>query len=235
MEKPTKSTSVNRRGFLKGAGVSAAAGAAMWVGKAQEAEPTRPAAVPPSEAELEAETQAFTRSPKVSAYIIENPASDYMVDVLRALDIEYCASNPGSSFEGLQESIVNYGDNRMPEFLTCLHEESAVAMAHGYAKVEGKPMMTLFHGTVGLQHAAMAIYNAYADRVPIYMVAGLDTDGPVSAHNAIDMAAMVRDFVKWDHQPDSLHQFARSAVRAYAIATTPPVSPVLMVHGSSPT
>ena len=232
MAKSTKAsngTSVNRRRFLKGAGVSAAAGVAMLVGKAQGAEPTRPAAVPPSEAELEAETQAFTRSPKVSAYIVENPASDYMVDVLRALDIEYCASNPGSSFEGLQESIVNYGDNRMPEFLTCLHEESAVAMAHGYAKVEGKPMMTLFHGTVGLQHAAMAIYNAYANRVPIYMVAGLDHDGPVSAHNAIDMAAMVRDFVKWDHQPDSLHQFARSAVRAYAIATTPPMSPVLLV------
>ncbi len=80
-----------------------------------------------------------------------------MVDVLRALDIEYCASNCGSSFEGLRESIVNYGENRMPEFLTCLHEESAVAMAHGYAKIEGKPMMALLHGTVGIQHAAMAI------------------------------------------------------------------------------
>ena len=223
-------STVNRRGFLKGAAVGAAAGASLLVGKTDsEATQVRPSALPPTEAELAAETQAFTRSPKVDAYIVEHPASDYMVDVLRALDIEYCASNPGSSFEGLQESIVNYGDNRMPEFLTCLHEESSVAMAHGYAKIEGKPMMAMFHGTVGLQHAAMAIYNAYADRVPVYMIAGLDNQGPVPAHNAIDMAAMVRDFVKWDHQPNSLSQFARSAVRAHTLATTPPMSPVLLV------
>jgi thiamine pyrophosphate-dependent acetolactate synthase large subunit-like protein len=152
-----------------------------------------------------------------------------MVDVLRALDIEYCASNCGSSFEGLQESIVNHGGNRMPEFLTCLHEESAVGMAHGYAKVAGKPMMALLHGTVGIQHASMAIYNAYCDRVPIYLVAGLDYDGPVPAHNATDLAALVREFVKWDHQPDSLEELGRSAVRAYSIATTPPMAPVLVV------
>ena len=152
-----------------------------------------------------------------------------MVDVFRALDIEYCASNCGSSFDGLQESIVNYGANRMPEFLTCLHEESAVAMAHGYAKIAGKPMMALFHGTVGLQHAAMAIYNAYVDRVPVYMAAGLDYDGPVSAHNATDLAALVRDYIKWDHQPGALMDFGRSAVRAYTLATTPPMAPVLLV------
>ena len=152
-----------------------------------------------------------------------------MVDVFRALDLEYCASNPGLSFEGLQESIVNHGGNRMPEFLTCLHEESAVAMAHGYAKIEGKPMMALLHGTVGLQHAAMAIYNAYADRVPVYITVGLDYGGVVTAHNAVDMAAMVRDFVKWDHQPGSLGQFGQSATRAYALATTPPMAPVVLV------
>ena len=137
-----------------------------------------------------------------------------MVDVLRALDVEYCASNCGSSFEGLQESIVNHGGNRQPEFLTCLHEESAVGMAHGYAKVAGKPMMALLHGTVGIQHASMAIYNAYCDRVPIYLVAGLDYDGPVAAHNATDLAALVREFVKWDGQPGSLAELGPAAVRA---------------------
>ena len=226
-------TAVDRRGFLKGA-ASAAAGAAVLTDvttavKATAAPATRPTALPPTAAQLAAETEAPPRSRAVDAYIVEHPGSDYMVDVLRALDIDYCASNCGSSFEGLQESIVNHGGNRTPEFLTCLHEESAVAMAHGYAKIEGKPMMALLHGTIGIQHASMAIYNAYCDRAPVYLVAGLDNNGPVAAHNATDMAALVRDFVKWDHQPDSLEEFGRSAVRAYTIATTPPMAPVLIV------
>ena len=227
----SQSRSVDRRRFLRGA-AAGAAGAAIMGGRplgASSAPPARPAALPPTEAALARETQAIQRTPAVESYIVETPASDHMVDVLRALDLEYCTSNPGSSFDGLQESIVNYGDNRMPELLTCLHEESAVAMAHGYAKVEGKPMMALLHSTVGLQHATMAIYNAYADRVPVYIVVGLDNDGPVAAHNAIDIAAMVSDFVKWDHQPDSLGQFGQSAVRAYTLATTPPMAPVLLV------
>ena len=152
-----------------------------------------------------------------------------MVDVLKTLDLEYVAANPGSTFEGLHESLINYGDNKMPEFLTCCHEESAVAMAHGYAKIEGKPMMALIHGTIGIQHASMAIYNAYADRVPIYMVVGDHADGAErssgvqSLHSAQDIGAMVRDFVKWDDQPYSLGHFAESAVRAYNIARTPPM------------
>ena len=224
-------TAVDRRGFLKGA-ASAAAGAAVLTdvtAAATAAPATRPTALPPTATQLAAETEAPPRSRAVDAYIVEHPGSDYMVDVLRALDLDYCASNCGSSFEGLQESIVNHGGNRMPEFLTCLHEESAVAMAHGYAKIEGKPMMALLHGTIGIQHASMAIYNAYCDRVPVYLVAGIDNEGPVAAHNATDMAALVRDFVKWDHQPESLEEFGRSAVRAYSIATTPPMAPVLIV------
>jgi thiamine pyrophosphate-dependent acetolactate synthase large subunit-like protein len=162
-----------------------------------------------------------------------------MIDVIKTLGFEYVAANPGSSFEGLHESVINYGNNKMPEFLTCCHEESSVAMAHGYAKIEGKPMLALLHGTIGLQHAAMAIYNAYADRVPVYMIAGNWMDGAERAngvnsyHSAQDMAAMVRDYVKWDDQPASLGAFAESAVRAYRIAMTPPMEPVLLVadHG----
>ena len=232
--KPITKRSVNRRRFLQGA-AAGAAGAAMLVGgkassaQASSADPTQAAGLSPNDGKAAEEGQAFTRSPKVSAFIVEQPGSDHMVDVFRALDIEYCASNCGSSFDGLQESIVNHGTNQLPELLTCLHEESAVAMAHGYAKIEGKPMMALFHGTVGLQHATMAIYNAYVDRVPIYMAVGLDYEGPVSAHNATDLAAIVRNFVKWDHQPNSLTDFGRSAVRAYTLATTPPMAPVLLV------
>jgi TPP-dependent 2-oxoacid decarboxylase len=115
--------------------------------------------------------------PAESSRVIEHPGSDYMVDVIKSLDIEYLAANPGSTYESLHESLINYGDNKMSEFLTCCHEESAVAMAHGYAKIEGKPMMALIHGDTGLQHASMAIYNAYVDRVPIYLVVGNHADG----------------------------------------------------------
>ena len=133
------------------------------------------------------------RPATVASRMVENPGSDFMVDVLKTLDLEYLAANPGSTFEGLHESLINYGDNKMPEFLTCCHEESAVAMAHGYAKIEGKPMIAMMHGTIGMQHASMAIYNAYVDRVPIYMVAGNHADGAerspgvASLHSAQDI------------------------------------------------
>jgi acetolactate synthase-1/2/3 large subunit len=173
----SRKTSVDRRGFLKGA----AAGAAALVAKpelagAQEAAAqtaqnrgANGSAAEPSQVALARETGA---RPAESTRVIEHPGSDYMVDVIKSLNIEYLAANPGSTYESLHESLINYGDNKMPEFLTCCHEESAVAMAHGYAKIEGKPMMALIHGDIGLQHAAMAIYNAYCDRVPIYMVVG---------------------------------------------------------------
>ncbi|MGA7793670.1 MAG: thiamine pyrophosphate-binding protein [Candidatus Acidiferrales bacterium] len=123
--------------------------------------------------------------------------------------------------------------------MTCCHEESSVGMAHGYAKIEGKPLCIFAHGTVGLQHAAMAIYNAYCDRVPVYIVIGnnLDATKRDSAygewpHSVQDAAAMVRDYVKWDDVPISLQHFAESAVRAYKIAMTPPMAPVLLVADS---
>src|SRR5260370_20175142 len=158
-----------------------------------------------------------------------------MVDVLKSLGMEYCAANPGSSFRGLQESFINYGKNSNPEWLTCCHEESSVALAHGYAKIEGKPMMIMAHGTVGLQHASMAIYNAYCDRVPVYIVLGniLDVNyrrGTAEwAHSVQDAAAMVRDYTKWDDTPVTLSHFAESAVRAYKISMTPPYDPVVIV------
>ncbi len=123
----------------------------------------------------------------------------------------------------------------MPELITCCHEESSVGMAHGYAKIEGKPMLIMAHGTVGLQHASMAIYNAYADRVPVYIILGNILDGRWRrsdvewAHSVQDAASMVRDYTKWDDTPVSLGQFAESAVRAYKIAMTPPMEPVVIV------
>src|SRR5438552_8931877 len=166
--------------------------------------------------------------------ITDSCGSDYMVDVIKSLGFEYVCANPGSSIRGLHESIINYGGNRNPEFITNCHEESSVAMAHGYFKVEGKPMAVLAHGTVGLQHAAMAIYNAWCDRVPVYIMLGNYVDAairrPAEWYRGLqDCAGMVRDYTKWDDQPASLTHFGESAIRAYKIAMTPPMAPVVLV------
>jgi acetolactate synthase-1/2/3 large subunit len=233
MASSTKS-SVGRRRFLKGAAVGAAAlvAKATPIEAQQQVAPSRPAP-PPGAAQLAADTEGPPR--RASATIVEHPGSDFMVDVIKSLGFDYVAANPGSSFEGLHESIINYGDNKAPELLTCCHEESSVAMAHGFAKIEGKPMLALVHGNIGLQHASMAIYNAYADRVPVVVMAGNWRDagtrnnGVNSYHSAQDMALIVRDYVKWDDEPASLAAFAESTVRAYKIAMTPPMEPVLIV------
>jgi len=239
-------SSVDRRGFLKGAAAGTAAismgalvtqtPAAKAQGQAGQAAGARGsggAAQTPSGATLARENG--NARPGASARVIEHPGSDFMVDVLKTLNIEYLAANPGSTYESLHESLINYGNNQMPEFLTCTHEENAVAMAHGYYKIEGKPMMALIHGDIGLQHAGMAIYNAYCDRVPIFMVVGNHADeaergaGVQSIHSAQDLGAMVRDYTKWDDEPYSLGAFADSALRGYKFAMTPPMGPVLIV------
>ncbi len=157
--------------------------------------------------------------------------SDVMVDILRALDIKYIALNPGASYRGLHDSLVNYGDGG-PEMLMCSHEEIAVAIANGYARVTGKPMATGLHNVVGLQHAAMAIFTAWCDRTPILNLGG---GGPQNAtnrrstdwvHTALVQGALVRDFVKFDDQPFSVEASMESLLRAYRIATTEPKGPV---------
>jgi acetolactate synthase-1/2/3 large subunit len=233
----SKKGSVNRRGFLKGA----AAGAAALVAKpsitpaeAQAAQGAQARAVTalPGPGIVAAETSP--PPPRADVYTTDRPGSDFMLDAIKSLGIEYVAANPGSTFRALHESILNYGGNKMPELLTCCHEESSVGMAHGYAKIEGKPMMIMAHGTVGLQHASMAIYNAYADRVPVYIVLGNVADGPWRrsdvewAHAVQDPALIARDYTKWDDNPISLRQFADSAVHAYKIMMTPPMGPVIL-------
>jgi len=219
----SKKPSFGRRGFLKGA----EAGAAALAANPQSLPAQQPPRVAqPADAVLARE--AGNVRPAPVAQVIEHPGSDHMVDVIKALGFEYAAANPGTRTGGVHESIINYGNNRSPEWLTCCHEESAVAMAHGYAKIENKPMLVVLHGTVGIQHAAMAIYNAYGDRVPIYMLVG-NSDGAVPAHAAVDMAVMVRDYLKWDFQPTTLDQFAPSAMRAYTLAMMPPMAPVMLV------
>jgi len=226
---------VSRRKFLAGAavaGVAASAGVARAATPGTTAADVKrlPAAVPPSVQQIALETSV----PKEMPHLAGKPNSDFMVDVIKSLKIEHIYSNPASSFRGLHESLINYGKNAMPDFITCMHEESSVAMSHGYFKASGKPQMILAHGTVGIQHACMSIYNAWVDRVPMIVVGGNDLDaakrppGVPTVHSAQDINALVRDFTKWDDQPVSAQHFAQSFVRAYKFAMTPPYGPVMI-------
>ena len=252
-----KKGSVGRRDFLKGvaAGAGTLAGASALTGASALAASvdTLPGASPLA-AKAAAAAAATAPAPRgmpfppavegdpppgAEVLTVDRTGSDFMVDVLKALGFEYVCAVAGLSFRALHESVINYGGNKNPEFLTCLHEEQSVAMAHGFAKIEGKPLCILAHGTVGLQHASMAIYNAYCDRVPVYLVIANNLDATMRspaygewAHSVLDAAAMVRDYTKWDDQPLSLQHFAESAVRAYKIAMTPPMAPVLLVADS---
>jgi thiamine pyrophosphate-dependent acetolactate synthase large subunit-like protein len=230
--------SVDRREFLKGAAAGAAGAAGAIVtgsASAQQAAPAnqRPGVTRPTEADARADF--VPPEPRVDARFIRNPGSDYMVDVLKALDFDYVAVNPGSAFEGLHESLINHGGNRKPEILTVLHEEAGAAMAHGYAKAAGKPMMTLMHGTVGLLHASMGLFQAWCDRVPVFAIVGHPRN-PTSVvnrpHSAQDMGSIVRDFMKMDDEPTNLDVFANIAMRAYTIGRTPPMGPTLLVVDS---
>jgi thiamine pyrophosphate-dependent acetolactate synthase large subunit-like protein len=208
---------VGRRSFLSNAAAFAAA-----------APVTLPALEPSAVQEPATPTH-------VEVQTTERPGADFMIDVFKALGFEYLCANPGSAFRGIHESVINYGGNTKPEFITCCHEESSVAMGHGYFKVEGKPMLVFAHGTVGLQHASMAVYNAYCDRVPVFIVLGNNLNAATRRssvdwlHSVQDAAGLVRDFTKFDDAPVSLPQFAESAVRAYKIAMTAPSAPVVLV------
>ena len=154
-----------------------------------------------------------------------------MVQILKDLNIEYIAANPASSFEALQESIVNYGSppNTMPELITALHEESAVDMAHGYAKAQGHPMAVMLHGTVGLQHASMAIYQCYHDKTPVVIIVGRDDKFFRQEQTANDIAGITRAFTKWDSQPISLQEALKDIQTAFNEAITPPMGPTIIV------
>jgi acetolactate synthase-1/2/3 large subunit len=228
----SEATGLHRRRFLKAMAAGGATVAASSTVTAQTSEPAKGKAPTPTAATQAKERE---RPAEVERLTAEKTGSDFMVDVCKTLSLDYIASCPGSTFRGLQESFINYGANKRPEWLTCLHEEVSVGMAHGYAKVAGKPMAAIVHGTVGTQHAAMAIYNAYCDRIPVLVFTGnagaLNERRPGVEwfHSVQDGAATVRDFVKWDDYPMSLQHFAESTVRGYALACAQPPGPVFLV------
>lgn len=159
--------------------------------------------------------------------------SDTIAQLLRDIGLDYVSICPGSSFRGLHESLVNLLGNTRPEMLLCLHEEHAVAIAHGYARVTGKPMGVVVHCNVGLMHAAMAVYNAWCDRMPILILGG---SGPLDSvrrrtpidwlHSSSDQAALVRNYVKWDDTPLSPKAAVESILRGQQMASTAPMAPV---------
>lgn len=222
----------SRRSFMKRAAVAGAAIAAPTVPAAAQstapAQRSGPKPPPPDAAIRES-------MPVADVLPQETSGSDYIVDVLKQLNVDYICGNTADTLRGLQESIVNYGANKKPEFLTVLHEEVGVAMSHGYYKIAKKPLMACGHGTVGLMHASMAIYNAYCDRVPSIFIGGMkphdaaERNGFVDGlQSANDGGAVVRDFVKWDDVPSSLQHAGESIMRAYRVSMTPPEGPVLI-------
>lgn len=182
--------------------------------------------------------------PGAGPFLVERPAgslppkqarfgSDAIAEAIQALDIPFIALNPGASYRGLHDSLVNYLGNQAPQMLLCLHEEHAVAIAHGWAKVTGRPMLAAVHSNVGLFHATMAIFNAWCDRMPVIV---LGATGPLDAakrrpwiewiHSAADQGAIVRPYVKWDAQPTSPEAAREALLRASWLAGMAPMAPV---------
>ena len=227
---------VKRRTILKGLASGGAALAVPAPASARANDAPAPKSDPAIAGTIE---QSALDSPPPPPLTTNHVGSDFMIDVIKSLGIDYVAANPGSSFRGLHESLVNHGGNVKPELLTCLHEETSVAMAVGYARATGKPIGVFVHSTVGLQHASMSIYHAFADRAPVLIFCGNTLDAANRrpyvewVHAAQDNAAMVRDTLKWDDQPVSLTHFAESAVRGYRLATSAPKGPVMITVDSN--
>ncbi|HZP11722.1 MAG TPA: thiamine pyrophosphate-binding protein, partial [Nevskiaceae bacterium] len=163
-------------------------------------------------------------------------ASDVIVDLLHRYELPYAALNPGASYRGLHDSLVNYGGN-VPVMMLCQHEETAVQIAHGYAKATGKPMVAILHNLVGLLHANLAVYYAYIDRAPIFIIGAT---GPMDetrrrpridwTHTAQVQGQAVRDYTKWDYQPTVIDGVPEAFARAYSVMMTQPQGPIYMCY-----
>ncbi|MDC1209236.1 thiamine pyrophosphate-binding protein, partial [Litorivicinus sp.] len=166
----------------------------------------------------------------------EKYQSDVIVDLLKQYDIKHISMNPGASFRGLHDSIVNYGENN-PELMVCQHEEIAVQIAHGYARATGKPMGVILHNLVGMLHAQMAVYYAYIDRAPIFI---MGATGPMHegkrrphidwSHSALVQGEAMRNYTKWDYQPHAIEGVPESFMRAYSAMVTEPAGPIYMCY-----
>ncbi len=159
--------------------------------------------------------------------------SDAIAGVLRDLSMEYIALNPGASYRGLHDSLVNYLGNRAPQMLLTIHDEHAVSIAHGYWKASERMMAAALHSNVGLMHASMQIFNCWCDRAPVLIIGAT---GPWDAarrrpwidwiHTCSDQGGLIRNYTKWDNQPGSVPAAMEALLRAAQIAQTAPRGPV---------
>ena len=176
------------------------------------------------------------KAPASSPAAARRWASHVIVDMLHRYELPYAALNPGASYRGLHDSMVNYGGNR-PVMMLCQHEETAVQIAHGYAKASGKPMVAIVHNLVGLLHSNLAIYYAYIDRAPVFIIGAT---GPMDetrrrpridwTHTALVQGNAVRDYTKWDYQPHTIDGVPESFARAYGVMMTEPRGPIYMCY-----
>ncbi len=163
-------------------------------------------------------------------------SSDVIVDMLHMYDLPYASMNPGASYRGLHDSVVNYGQNK-PYLMLCQHEEIAVEIAHGYAKASGKPMVAMLHNLVGMLHANLAVYYAYIDRAPVFIIGAT---GPMNEtkrrpridwiHSANVQGEALRHYTKWDYQPTVIDGVPESFARAYSVMMTEPQGPIYMCY-----
>lgn len=166
--------------------------------------------------------------------------SDAIAGVLRDLQTDYIALNPGASYRGLHDSLVNYLGNRAPQMLLTIHDEHAVSIAHGYWKASERMMAAALHSNVGLMHASMQIFNCWCDRAPVLIIGAT---GPWDAakrrpwidwiHTCSDQGGLIRNYTKWDNQPGSVPAAMEAILRAAQIAQTAPRGPVYVNLDSS--
>jgi len=176
------------------------------------------------------------KAPESSTTAQRRWASHVIVDMLHRYELPYAALNPGASYRGLHDSMVNYGGNQ-PVMMLCQHEETAVQIAHGYAKASGRPMVAIVHNLVGLLHSNLAIYYAYIDRAPVFIIGAT---GPMDetkrrpridwTHTALVQGNAVRDYTKWDYQPHTIDGVPESFARAYGVMMTEPRGPIYMCY-----
>ncbi|MGH8623293.1 MAG: thiamine pyrophosphate-binding protein, partial [Burkholderiales bacterium] len=182
------------------------------------------------------DTPSKDKKPASSAAATRRWASDVIVDMLHRYELPYAALNPGASYRGLHDSLVNYGEND-PPMLLCQHEKIAVQIAHGYARAKGKPMIAIVHNLVGLLHAPMGIYYSYLDRAPVFIIGAT---GPMAEpkrrpfidwiHTANGQGEAIRNFVKWDYQPTTVDGVPGAFARAYSVMMSARQGPVYMVY-----
>ena len=163
------------------------------------------------------------------------------LELLAARGVEYFFANAGTDFAPIVEAYARRTaqGQALPRPITVPHETTAVALAHGYAMVTGRPQVVMVHVIVGTANALGGIMNAARANVPMLVTAGrtpiTEAGMPGSrnlhihwAQEAFDQGAIAREFVKWDYELRLGAQLETVVDRALAIARSEPAGPVYL-------